>query len=453
MQDLTEGSVAKKIILFTIPLVLGSLFQLLYNFTDSVIVGQLLGVKELAGMGATGSLYFLLFGFANGLANGFSVVVARCFGSKDMKSLHCAIARSAVLSAVICIVLSAVSVGLLSHILNWIHVSDDLYPYADAYIRVILSCLAITIFYNLSAGILRSVGDSKTPLYFAIFCSLLNIVLDLFFIQVLKTGVAGAAWATVISQGLSLVLCVRLIFRKFRQIVPERQDFRRDKKMDTDLITSGLSLALQHSVIAVGSLMVQSAVNVMGTVAVAAVTASTRLRPLFMQPLGTLSTTMASFCGQNKGAGKTDRIKKGIRVTLIMCAIWSAISFGLSMLFGEQMVSVLVKASDANASEIIQMGAQMLQGQLLFFVFVGALFIFRSSLLAIGNKVMPTFSGVLEFAVKMVMALWVIPKEGFTAVIFTEPVSWVLCSVMMAIIFFRDPMYRKKDKNPGTASA
>lgn len=439
MKDLTKGNVLKTLIAFSLPIIGGNLFQLLYNFTDSLIVGNILGVNELAGVGATGSLNFLIVGFANGACTGFSIIVARCFGAQNEDSLRKAIAHSLVLAALLGLVLSVTSVLLLKNILTWMNTSADIFEHSYNYISIIFGGMLITMMYNILAGHLRSIGDSRTPLYVLIVTSIVNIVLDIICMTVLPWGVAGAAIATLISQALSVLLCLIVIVRKYKRLIPRRQDFVFDKKLTRDLVAQGLSLGVQGSFIAVGSILVQSALNALGTVYVAANTAAGKISQLFMQPLATFGTAMATFASQNLGAGKIERVKAGLRCANVMATVWSVLSFAISMLVGSFLIGLLINTSSEAAALVIEEGSTYLRVHLLFFVFLGPLFIYRNTLQGIGNKTQPLVSSVLELVIKIGTALWVAPALGYIGIVFCEPVAWVLCMALLVAFFYHDP--------------
>ncbi len=439
MKDLTKGNVFKTLISFSLPIIGGNLFQLLYNFSDSLIVGNILGVNELAGVGATGSLNFFVVGFATGMCTGFSIIVARFFGAKEEDSLRKAIAHSLVLAVLVGLLLSVGSVLMLNKILTWMNTPKDIYQHSYNYISIIFGGILITMMYNVLAGHLRSVGDSRTPLYVLIISSIVNIALDIVCMGVLPWGVAGAAIATLISQALSVVLCLIVIFRKYKKLIPSRQHYTFERKLTQELMTQGLSLGFQGSFIAVGNIMVQSALNTLGTTYVAANTAAHKISQLFMQPLGTLGTAMATFASQNLGAGKIDRVKTGLRCANIMSTGWSAISMVCSFVIGPLLINLLVSESSVGAALVVQEGSTYLRAHLSFFFFLGPLFIYRNTLQGIGNKTQPLVSSILELAIKIVTALWIAPALGYIGIVFCEPVSWLLCMIPLLIFFYTDP--------------
>lgn len=439
MKDLTKGSVLKNILLFAAPLAIGNIFQLLYGFADSLIVGNLLGVNELAGVGAVGSLNFFVVGFAGGMSSGFAILVARHFGAKDEGAMKQAIGHSIILSVISALIMTVLSLSLLRLVLTWMNTPADIVEHSYSYIRIIFGGLLITMLYNTLASVLRAVGDSRTPLYFLIIASIVNIGLDLLFIGVFHTGVEGAAIATILSQALSVILCLLYIWWKCKFIIPGKGDYHLRGGVVKELVTTGLSLGFISSFISVGSILVQSALNRLGTLYVAANTAAGRVCQIFMQPLMTLGTAMTTFGSQNLGAGKLKRVKQGLRVTCLISIAWSIIGFVFTLLASEPVIGILVKAADSNAETVKELGAYFLRMQLLFFPFLGFLFIYRNTLQGIGNQKSPLLSGVLELLVKIVTAFWLTSYWGYDGIVFSEPIAWVLCMILLLLGFYRDP--------------
>lgn len=435
MNDLTKGNVLKTLIQFSLPIIGGNLFQLLYSFTDALIVGNILGVGELAGIGATGSLSFLIIGFASGLCSGFSIVTSRLFGAKDDYQLRCAFATSLLLTLILGLLLSVSSVLLLPHLLHLMHTPQDIFHYSLKYMQVIFGGIVITMLYNLLAGYLRSIGDSRTSLYALIMASILNIVLDLLFIGVLSWGVAGAAIATIISQALSALICVLVIARRYKQLIPSRQHYALNNKLFKDLLTQGLSLGFQSSLITMGSIMVQSAINAMGTIYVAANTATGKICQFFLQPLDTIGIALSTFVGQNLGAGRIDRIKAGIRCSNMISAFWSLFSFGCSLLFAPQLLALLITDASPDSALIIREASFYLRVYLLFFLALGPLLLYRNTLQAMGNKTMPMISSFIELAIKLITAIFIAPAVGFTGIVFCDPCAWLICMLLMIFCF------------------
>lgn len=312
-KDMTMGSPLRMILLFSVPVLLGNIFQQFYNMVDTIIVGQYLGEDALAAVGSTGCLMFLVLGFANGIAQGFGVMVSHAFGAKDFKLLKHYVALSLILTAIVSLLLTIPTVAASRQFLILMKTPDNILGLADSYIKVIFAGILLTMSYNVAAGILRGIGDSKTPLYFLILSSFLNIVLDLFLIVVVKLGTAGAAYATIIAQGVSALLCFIYMFRKFDILKTSREDYYLDGYGVFNMLSIGIPMALNYSITAIGTMILQGAVNIFGSSVVAAFTAASKVENLSTQTMPTLGTAIATYCGQNLGAGKYKRIYEGMR--------------------------------------------------------------------------------------------------------------------------------------------
>ena len=308
-KDMTMGSPLRMILLFSVPVLLGNICQQFYNMVDTIIVGQYLGEDALAAVGSTGCLMFLVLGFANGIAQGFGVMVSHAFGAKDFKLLKHYVALSLILTAIVSLLLTIPTVAASRQFLILMKTPDNILGLADSYIKVIFAGILLTMSYNVAAGILRGIGDSKTPLYFLILSSFLNIVLDLFLIVVVKLGTAGAAYATIIAQGVSALLCFIYMFRKFDILKTSREDYYLDGYGVFNMLSIGIPMALNYSITAIGTMILQGAVNIFGSSVVAAFTAASKVENLSTQTMPTLGTAIATYCGQNLGAGKYKRVR------------------------------------------------------------------------------------------------------------------------------------------------
>ena len=318
-KDMTTGSPLRIILLFSIPVLLGNLFQQFYNMVDTIIVGRYLGEEALAAVGSTGCLMFLVLGFANGIAQGFGVMVSHAFGAKDFRLLRHYVALSLILTLIISLLLTIPTVTASRLLLAWMHTPENIIAMADAYIKVIFAGILLTMAYNVVSGILRGIGDSRTPLYFLILSSVLNIILDVVLIVYTGLGTAGAAYATIIAQGVSAVLCFFYMYRKYEILRTRREDYYLDSAGVKNMLAIGVPMALNYSITAIGTMIMQSAVNVFGSSVVAAFTAASKVSNIATQSMPTLGTAMATYCGQNLGAGKYDRIYAGMRQGLFLC--------------------------------------------------------------------------------------------------------------------------------------
>ena len=331
VKDLTQGNVLKLILGFSIPLLFGMLFQQFYSMVDTIIVGKYLGVTALAEVGSTGSISFMIIGFCMGVCNGFAIPVAQKFGARNYKLLRKYVFNSAVLSAIFSIVMTIIVCLLCRNILEWMNTPDDIMDGAYSYIFVIFLGIPVTYLYNLLAGIIRSFGDSKTPLIFLIMSSIINIVLDLVFIIIFNMGVAGAAWATVISQAVSGICCLIFMKKRYSILKFENDELRVNGHCIRRLCYMGIPMGLQYSITAIGSVILQTAVNGLGSLVVATVTAGSKISMFLSCPFDALGSTMATYAGQNVGAKKLDRVSEGIKSSLKIGSIYSIIAFTISI--------------------------------------------------------------------------------------------------------------------------
>ena len=320
--DMTAGSPFKIILNFTIPIFIGNVFQQFYNMADTIIVGKFVGTGALAAVGSVGTIVFLIIGFLQGLTAGFSVLTAQRFGAGDMKNMRKSVGTACVLSVIITVIMTAGSMLGMKRLLEFMNTPEDIFADAYAYIMIICGGIAATVLYNLLSGILRALGDSKTPLYFLILSALLNVGLDLFFIIVFHMGVAGAAYATVISQGVSGIGCLIYIVKKVPLLKMQAEDFRPEGYLVKMEMAVGIPMALQYSITAIGTMMVQSSLNLLGSLSVAAFTAANKIESVVTQAYVALGTTMATYCAQNIGAGDIKRIRRGFKSATIMGSVY-----------------------------------------------------------------------------------------------------------------------------------
>lgn len=438
-KDMTEGNPFRLILTFSIPLLLGNIFQQFYNMVDSIIVGQFIGEEALAAVGSTGSMVFLVIGFCMGIAGGFGILVSQSFGAGDEKRLRHYVAMSFLLSLVITIILTAAMMVTTVPLLKLMRTPENILEGAASYLLVIYAGLGVTLLYNVLSCILRGVGDSKTPLYFLIISSLLNVVLDLLFVVVFKSGVAGAAYATVISQGVSAILCLVYMFWKFPMLRLKKEDWKFDWNAIGQLFGVGLPMALQFSITAVGVMILQSAINDFGSTVVASYTAASKVENLSTQVMVTLGTTMATYCGQNLGAGRFDRIKEGIKVSYIFIFASTILAILISAVFGKNIVSWFI----ANPSEeILEYASSYLNFISYFYLFLAILFLFRNVLQGMGSGFVPMMCGVAEMVVRTFIAFAWADKLGYTAICLASPLAWIAAAVPLFIAYY------SKMKNP-----
>ena len=433
-KDMTSGSPIKLIIAFSIPILLGNLFQQFYSMVDTAIVGRYIGVEALAAVGSTGSLTFLIVDFALGLTAGFAVPIAQTFGANDHKKMRHYVAMSIYLCIFLTLVLTVLSVWLTRPLLELLNTPADIINDAYAYLVIIFAGLGATVFYNMIAGILRSIGDSKTPLYFLIVSSIINVVLDLVFILNFNSGVAGAAYATVIAQGISGLLCLWVAARRYKILHLSKEDFKYKTSSILKLVGIGLPMALQYSITAIGCMVLQAAVNSLGSITVAAFTAASKVEQLAMQPFKTLGMTMVTYTGQNLGAGKPDRIKSGVRTGMLICVLCAVIS-GLGLYFyGGELSGFFISASKESTA-VIADAKTYLNTVILYFIPLGAIFVYRNSLQGMGEGLITMLAGIIELLSRTAVALLFTASLGYTAICYASPAAWVSAGVFLVIVY------------------
>ncbi len=436
MKDLTKGNTLKVIINFTIPIFVGSLFQLFYSLVDTRIVGSTLGEEALAAVGATATLNSLIVGFLIGLTNGFSVITAQYFGAGDKDKVRKSVAQSLQLGLILSVFLTIISVTGLKHILQWLNMPEEHFWQGYAYIVVILAGMTTAMLYNVCASVLRAVGDTVTPLCFLIISTLLNIFLDYALILGAGMGVEGAAYATVISQAIAFVSCAVYMFRKYDFLRFQRKDFGFDSQMAGRILTSGLSMGFMQSLVSLGTVSLQSAINTFGTNTIVAHTAARKITELFMLPFGVLGMTMTTFCGQNRGAGRIDRIKDGIKKALFLAWGWCA----LVVLASYTIAPFLIRAVTATTvREVIDTAVLYLKVDTLLYFVTAVITIFRNALQGIGDWFVPIISSSIELAGKILVVIFLTPLLHYWGIILAEPIVWILMVIPLIIRMFTHP--------------
>lgn len=439
-KDMTSGNPLKIILLFSIPVLLGNLFQQFYNMVDTIIVGRYLGEETLAAVGSTGCLMFLVLGFANGIAQGFGVMVSHAFGAKDYRLLKHYVALSLMLTIIVSVILTIPTVAASKQFLIWMNTPENTITMADDYIKVIFAGIILTMSYNVLSGILRGIGDSKTPLYFLILSSILNIFLDVFCIVSLNLGTAGAAYATIISQGVSAILCLIYMFWKFDILRTSRADYYFDYAGVKNMLSIGIPMALNYSITAVGTMIMQSAVNVFGSSVMAAFTAASKVNNIATQTMPTLGTAMATYCGQNLGAGKYDRIYAGMRKGFMLCVVAALSAAAICLLGGRFIVSWFV----SNPSEdIFTYAMQYLTVASIFYLPLAMIFLYRNALQGLNEGFVPMVSGVIELVCRFAVIALVPASAGFVGVCFADPAAWVGAGIPLWLTYL---VWQRKSK-------
>ena len=432
--DMTTGNPVKLILLFSIPLLIGNIFQQFYSMVDTIIVGRFVGVEALAAVGTTGSMVFLVNGFVMGLTSGFAVLISQKYGAKDEAGVKKSVASSITLSIIATIIVTFISVISAKPLLALMNTPSNIMKDASTYIIILYAGNVAIIFYNMMAAILRALGDSKTPLYFLIVSSVLNIILDLVLIINFKMGVAGAAYATVISQGVSALLCVIYTYKKYKILRLKKEDFKVKKKYYRKHLKIGIPMALQFSITAIGIMTVQSAINIFGSTVIASYAAASKVLQLVMQPATTLGVTMATYCGQNIGAKRYDRIKLGVKKCVQISIITSLISAMVLIFLGKYFVMMFVSNPDA---EILSYAQQVLNISAIFFIPLGLIFVYRNALQGIGDSFIPMMAGVYELVARAVVAFTLPKVLEFMGICLADPVAWFAAVIPLAYTYYK----------------
>ena len=432
-KDMTIGSPMRLILEFALPLLLGMLFQQVYSLMDTIIVGKALGVNALAAVGATGSITFLIIGFCLGVCSGFGLPIAQRFGAKDYKSLKKYVGNSYVLSIIISIIMTVLTVLLCHNILEWMQTPDDIMELTYSYLIVIFAGIPATILYNLLSSFLRSIGDSVTPVVFLIFSAVLNIGLDLLFILTFHMGVFGAGLATIIAQAVSGILCLIFILKKVELLHTSLGDWRLDSNCVSNLIRMGLPMGFQYSITAIGSVILQAAVNTLGSIAVASMTAASKISMFVVCPFDALGSTMATYGGQNVGAGKLDRLGKGIWNATVLGAIYSIIIFLVLYFFGNNLSLLFV---DKTEVVVLAQSRQFLLINAIFYIPLALVNIFRFMIQGMGFSGFAVLAGVAEMIARALIGLVFIPIFGFVAACFASPLAWIFADAFLIPAFF-----------------
>lgn len=433
-KDMTTGNPVKLILYFSIPLLIGNIFQQFYSMVDTIIVGRFVGVDALAAVGSTGSMVFLVNGFVMGLTSGFGVLVSQRFGAKDENGLRIAVASAIKLSVISVIIITIASVLFAKPVLILMNTPENIIADATTYIVIIYAGTIATFFYNMLSSFLRALGDSKTPLYFLIIASILNVVLDIVFIVNFNMGVAGVAYATIISQGISSILCLIYTYKKYSILKFKKGDFKASKIYSKKHLRIGIPMALQFSITALGIMIVQSALNVFGSSVIAAYTAASKALQLVMQPAITFGVTMATYCAQNLGAKNYKRIKEGVKQCTKISVLVSIVAGLILIFFGKYFVMLFINNPDES---IMQYATQCLNIAGVFFIPLGLIFIYRNALQGIGESFIPMMAGFYELIARSLTA-FILPKYiGYLGICIADPVAWVAASIPLAYTYFK----------------
>lgn len=433
VRDMTTEKPIRLFLSFGVPILMGSLLQQLYNVVDSMIVGRALGVNALAAVGSVGVLYFLVLDFVHGVCNGFSIPVSQSFGAGDTAAIRRHIAAAIWLPFWIGLFLTAVLLLLTKPFLIWIRTPEAVLTDAYHYIRLLFAGILILFFYNLPASMLRALGDSKTPLTFLILSSFLNILLDLLFIVMLQKGTKGAAAATILAQLVSGILCVFYMKRRFSEFFPKRGDWKLSAAEIQTLLSMGIPQGLEFSFTSLGSIVLQSAVNSLGSAVVAATSIGGKLSSLFGEPMEALAITLGTYSGQNKGAGKTERIQNGIRQGLLLGAGYAILAGLFLAFFGKTMALLFF---DAKEADVLAYTESFLLANGIGYPLLSFLFILRSVLQGLGYSFLSMFAGVAEMIARIFIALLLVAPWGYGIICYTNLLAWIAADVFLFSAFF-----------------
>ena len=431
--DLLSSPIVSSLLTFALPILISNALQQFYNAADTTIVGNFLGFRSLAAIGATSAIYELIVGFAIGIANGMGIVVARHFGAGDIEKIKKAVAGSIVIGSVLSLAVMLVGGVWLYGLLRLVHIPENIIDEAYSYIYIIMIFFFLTFFYNWSASMLRAIGNSLTPLLILLVTSVINIGLDILFITRFNSGIKGAAIATVISQAISALLCIVYMYIKADILIPKLKHFKYNYYVYADLSTQGFAMGFMSSIVSIGTVILQTAVNGMGVTIIAAQTTGRRIMFFLMMPMSSLATALTTFVSQNFGAGNKSRIKSAVKYANIINTIWSIIAVVFVYTLSIPLIRFISGSYDkeliANAKLYIAMAAP-------FFWALGILFNLRNALQGMDRKIEPLISSCIELICKIAFVLFVIPRVGYAGVVLTEPIIWVVMVLQLAYSFY-----------------
>ena len=432
-KDLTVGSPMKLILGFAFPMFLGLLFQQFYSLVDTMIVGKYLGVDPFAGVGSTGSLNFIVIGFCMGLCSGFSVPISQSFGAKDFPLLRKMVTNSVWLCTFFSVVITTLMLLFCRPVLTWMNTPENIFEYAYIYIFIIFAGIPCTILYNMTAAILRALGDSKSPIIFLAISSAINIGLDLLLIIVFRMGVDGAALATVVSQGVSGVISIIYIKKKFDILAMEKGDWKLERHLAGKLTGVGIPMGLQYSITGIGSVILQTAVNGLGSIYVASMTAGSKINIFLACPFDALGQTMAPYVGQNIGARKLDRVGKGLRAACIIGFIVSGLMVIVVKLFGDQLTMLFLDEKDP---VIMQNSTQFLIIVSAFYCLLTLVNTVRFTIQGMGFSSLAIIAGVMEMIARGIAGMLLVPAFGYLGACYSSPLAWLLADAFLIPAFF-----------------
>lgn len=432
--DMTEGPITRQLIMFALPLFVGALFQLMYNMTDSVVLGKFVGADALAAIGATGTTTFGLLNIAIGVTNAYTVVISQQFGAGNRNQVRRAVANTMWISAALSILLGAVGFFGAEPLMRLLGTPEDILEPASMYVKIFGGFIAGQVFYNTASAILKALGDSKTPLYFLIVCSLLNIVLDLAFVLIWNGGVPGVAWATIISQILSGILCMIYMFHKYPELRFGVREMRIEGTLMKEMLRIGIPLGLTNGLLSVGMMVVTSVVNSFGSDIVAVYTVGGKVSQIATVTYSQLAFSFSVFAGQNFGARKYTRILEGIRRSLKMVLALSLVSSVLIFLAADYVALLFLNADEIS---ILDSSVVMIRIQACFYLFLGAIWVYNSALRGVGDVKTTVASSIVELCAKVGLSILLAHLAGYVGIWFAEPIGWILGLLVSGIVFHR----------------
>lgn len=438
-KDLTQGRPFRVLLQFSLPVIAGNLFQLFYTLADTVIVGRTLGAQALAAVGSTTIVIYFVLCFVQGFTGGFGICLAQRFGARDENGQRSSAAVSWLLSAGFAVIITVLFCALAHPILRWMRTPEDIYAEAYSYMFIVLLGTGATVFYNMISNMLRSLGDSRTPLFFLIFSALLNVVLDIVFILPLGMGVAGAAWATVLSQLLSAVLCTIVGMRNFDVLRTHRADFADWRRAAAKHLAVGFPMGFQMSVMCIGQLTMQTGVNSLGSVAVAGYTAATKVDQLSVLMNNAFGIALSSFVAQNYGAGQYRRISEGVRACLVQIELCNVLMCALLLGFRHLVVPLFL---DSPTAEVIRYSDGYLFAVCPFYVVLGLLMVFRTAIQSMGNSRTPFEACVIELVMRILgsvgLAALLTPYGlSYTGICLSHTLAWLGATALLMPVYFR----------------
>lgn len=443
MKDLTVGKPIKVIWLFAVPMILGQIAQQLYSFTDSAIVGNYVSSQALAAVGATSVISNMMIGFLNSGTMGLAIPIAKYYGAKDYHKMRQCVGSAAMMTLLASIVLTIVGFVFIRPILVLLKTPDDIIDMAASYVIIIIAGIIFCSLYNFCANVLRAVGDSKTPLIFLGISVVLNIVLDLLFIRSFDMGVIGAAIATDISQALAGILALIYIFRKARYLIPEKGEYSVEKNDRSDLIQSALAMGFMSCIVNIGTVILQRAINGLGTDIVTAHTAARKIFDILMFMLYIVGNAVTTYVSQNMGAGKYDRVHQGVRAAIIINTIITTVMIIFGWLFSPALIKLVAGTS---ASAIIDPAVRYVRIGVTCFYVLGPLFVLRCAMQGMGRKIIPVLSSSIELVGKILAVMILTPRLGYLGVTITEPIIWFCCTLMLSIMYLTTPVEKLVEK-------